>query len=810
MGTMTTSTENHRNEASRPCRRRLGPRSWAKALARIAAGSALFASAAHAATELTEPERFFLDLNCYECHNDTEKKGGLDLEHLSFDPENPNSMKMWAIIHDRVRDNEMPPKDELMPEEGERADFLGTFENTLHTLSEDKLNALGRVRSRRLNRIEYENTLHDLLGIDIPLASYLPEDPEQNGFTNVAEAQQISYHLLEKYLEAADAALDESFDRALNPAPLKTRRFTAQEIAQGRNRVGNAREPFAIGEHAVSYSTGLSYHGRMQATKTPEDGWYRISFKAHAVNAPEGHGVWTSVRSGICYAVAPLMYWIGSFEARAEPQEFAFDAWIQKDHLLEIHPVDRTLKRISGKSITDGNAPDLKGPGVAFTDLEIERIQIGPPPSELRDQLFGALPYRKGDFASSQPKKDIAKQMTAFAQRAFRQPVGQKELAPYLAFATQAYEAKPSIKGALRAGYRALLCSPRFLYFNEALGTLDSYAIASRLSYFLWNRMPDDPLMALAQQGRLTQPEVIRQQVERLLEDPRSNAFIEGFADHWLELKEIDTTSPDEKLYPEYDEALKNAMLGETRSFLHEMLRNDLSVTHIIDSDFAMLNERLARHYGIEGVSGTEFRRVPLKPEYRRGGIITHGSILKVTANGTTSSPVIRGVWMLERILGERMAPPPDDVPAVEPDIRGATSIRDQLEKHRSTKSCNACHVKIDPPGFALENYDVIGGWRTHYRALKGKRGPLVDAHYNLPNGRSFQDIEGFKAMILENPDQIARNLLEKTLIYATGASIEFADRREIDAMVEDLAPTSYGFRSLIHATVQSAIFLSK
>jgi hypothetical protein len=281
-----------------------------------------------------------------------------------------------------------------------------------------------------------------------------------------------------------------------------------------------------------------------------------------------------------------------------------------------------------------------------------------------------------------------------------------------------------------------------------------------------------------------------------------------------LNLKKIDFTTPDSKLYPEFDLILKHSMIGETHAFLQELIRNDLSVTNIIDSEFAMLNERLAQHYGIEGFTGDGFQKVALKAEDRRGGIITHGSILKVSANGTTTSPVIRGVWLLERILGEHISPPPDDVPAVEPDIRGATSIRDQLEKHRSTKACMACHKKIDPPGFALESYDVTGAWRERYRILpkKGrwKHGPAVDPAYHLANGKTFDDIEGFKALVSEHPDKIARNLVEKMLTYATGARIEFADRREIERIVANLEGENYGFRSLIHACVQSAAFRSK
>ena len=781
--------------------------------------SATLAAGTKSFTNLPESVMDFLDINCYECHNDTEKKGGLDMEALRFDPADSASMRMWTLLHDRVRDGEMPPKDELQPEFRERTVFLQEFEASLHNASEHQQTSKGRVRSRRLNRIEFENTLHDLLGINIPLKGYLPEDAEHEGFENIAEAQQVSYHLLQKYQEASDVALDEAFERALRPKTFEPRVYGIDEISagprgEGPRRRGNSRVPFTIGDAAVAYPTKLAYHGRMPNTIREESGWYRIRLRARSVNAPEGHGVWTSVKSGFCYAVQPLMYWIGSFEAREKPEEHEFEAWIHKDHMLEIRPADRTLPQLYWRKIPDRTAPDEGGPGVAIEYLEITPIYKGLNPMELRERLFGSLAYREGDLVSANPERELKNRISAFAERAYRRPVQESQIETYLAFANQVYRDEESLIEGLKAGYRAVLASPRFLYFKETPGRLDPYSVASRLSYLLWNRGPDEPLLAAASNGSLTRPSIMRKQVERMLADERSQAFIENFAAQWLDLKDIDFTTPDETLYPEYDETLKYSMLGETHSFLRKLLDDNLSVTNVIDSNFAMLNERIARHYGIDGVSGTEYRRVPVDTNRHRGGLITQASVLKVSANGTTTSPVIRGVWLLERVLGERIPPPPDDVPAVEPDIRGAASIREQLDKHRSTQSCNACHVKIDPPGFALENYDVIGGWRDRYRAIGSDgelgEGPAVDPSYNLPSGQSFDDINGFKAMILDKPDQIARNLLEKTLVYATGASIEFADRREIDTIVAELAHDDYGFRSILHAAVQSDIFLEK
>lgn len=260
-----------------------------------------------------------------------------------------------------------------------------------------------------------------------------------------------------------------------------------------------------------------------------------------------------------------------------------------------------------------------------------------------------------------------------------------------------------------RAGYRALLCSPRFLYFYEQPGPLNGYAIASRLSYLLWNRMPDDELLRLAGESKLREQDVIRGEVDRMLKDPRGRRFVEDFAAQWLDLSQIDFTEPDRKLYPGFDLVVQQSMLDETHAFVEKMLRDDLSVGNLLDSDFTFLNSRLARFYGIDGVAGDKLRPVKLEPDDHRGGLLTQGAILKITANGTTTSPVIRGVWVSERLLGVDIPPPPQNVPAIEPGIRGAKSIREMLAKHKSDASCASCHVKIDPPGFALENYDPGG-----------------------------------------------------------------------------------------------------
>jgi hypothetical protein len=306
-----------------------------------------------------------------------------------------------------------------------------------------------------------------------------------------------------------------------------------------------------------------------------------------------------------------------------------------------------------------------------------------------------------------------------------------------------------------------------------------------------------------------------------MLRDPRSKAFTENFTGQWLSLRAIDATSPDRTLYPEYDDILKVASVKETTLFFDEVLKNDLPLMNFVSSDFTFVNARLAKHYGIPGVEGTEMRKVSLPPASHRGGVMTMASVLKVTANGTTTSPILRGAWVLERILGTPPPKPPADVEAIEPDIRGATTIRAQLAKHRQVESCANCHSRIDPPGFALESFDVIGGWREKYRALsnngekdsQGRRvrsGPAVDSADVLPDGRKFRDIDEYKKLLLDDKDQLARGLTEKLLAYSTGAAPTKADQPAVEAIVRNVRDKEYGFKSLIHEIVQSPMFQTK
>jgi hypothetical protein len=483
-------------------------------------------------------------------------------------------------------------------------------------------------------------------------------------------------------------------------------------------------------------------------------------------------------------------------------------------------------------------ADKYTGPGlvIQWVDVEGPLMASWPPPSH--KAIFGNLPQTRmptpndpdhREVVSQQPVADAGRILRDFARRAFRRAVTDEDIKPFLARVKSRLEQNYTFEQAMRVGLRGILASPNFLFLREkanaanapAAARLDDYALASRLSYFLWSSMPDEELFKLAEARRLHEPAVLHEQVERMLRDPKASAFTENFTGQWLSLRAIDATSPDRTLYPEYDDILKVASLKETLMFFDEVLKNDLSLANFVSSDFTFVNARLAKHYGIPGIEGTGMRKVSLPPEIHRGGVLTMASVMKVTANGTTTSPVLRGAWVLERILGTPPPKPPADVEAVEPDIRGATTIRAQLAKHRQDETCASCHTRIDPPGFALESFDVIGGWREKYRALsnngekdsQGRRvrpGPAVDPSDVLPDGRKFRDIDEYRKLLLDDKDQLARNLTEKLLAYSTGAAPTKADKSAVETIVRNVRDHNYGFRSLIHEIVASTLFQTK
>jgi hypothetical protein len=433
------------------------------------------------------------------------------------------------------------------------------------------------------------------------------------------------------------------------------------------------------------------------------------------------------------------------------------------------------------------------------------------------------------EVLSKAPHQDAERLLRNFLQLAYRRPVEETEVQRFLGLFERELGLGAGFARSMLTAYTGVLVSPGFVFVEEQPGKLDDWALATRLSLFLWNSTPDAALRARAERGELRKPEVLRRETERLLDDPKSRRFVEAFTDYWLDLRKIDDTSPSATIYNDYelDEPLKLAALEETQLFFAELLRSDLPARHIIASDFTYLNERLANHYGIPGVAGVAMRRVALPRGSERGGLLTMASVLKITANGTTTSPVLRGHWITERILGIETRPPPPNVKAVEPDIRGAVTIRQQLAMHRDNPTCASCHVKMDPPGFALESFDVMGARRERYRAVAegvkpepgyGLNGQAFAFHYGLPvdsagelpDGRTFHDIKEFKRLISSDEVSVARNLARQLVVFATGAPVRFSDRGQLERILQRASASQYGVRTLVEEVVRSELFQTK
>ncbi|TWT54789.1 hypothetical protein Pla22_24430 [Rubripirellula amarantea] len=549
--------------------------------------------------------------------------------------------------------------------------------------------------------------------------------------------------------------------------------------------------------------------------------------------------------------------WIGTFDSYPDPKIIERDVVLRKGDA--IRPDAGRLLRTQPGWRGNPNATSEGVPGFAMNWLELEGPLSESWPPQSYQALFGDLPFkvheseerlplppllteetligwterspgipdRRVDVLPSDPDADARRLLVAFVKNAYRSPIADDAvIEPYFEIYKEATAIGQSFTDAMISAYTTILSSPDFLFVESQVGPLEDHEIASRLSYFLWNGPPDEKL-EYAQ--NLRQETELRAQTERMLSDPKSDRFINAFLDYWLELKEINANTPDSQLYPQYyiDDQLTEASLFETRRFFRELIDRDLPAGNLIDSDFTYANERLARHYGLEPFEGVELRRVSLPDDSPRGGLLTQASVLRVTANGTTTSPVLRGVWIMERLLGVHIPPPPSGVEAVEPDTRGATTIREQLDKHTSFESCHMCHAKFDPAGFALESFDIAGGWQERYRAIGEIGEPLegiglnglfftyrnaepVDPSGVLQDGRAFADIQEFKSHLLSDERAIARNLVKQFIVYATGATISFSERQQVEEIIDSCQDNEYGVRSIIHAVIQSDLFKIK
>lgn len=827
----------------------------------------------------------FIGRYCVECHDGDTQKGGLDLTALKFNPASPTNFAKWVTVFDRVDEGEMPPKKKARPDAADLETFKGTLSKALLEAERKQVASEGRSVQRRLNRYEYENALRDLLAAPwLQIRDSLPEDGVSHRFNKVGTALDVSYVQMSRYLGVADYALRQVMARSVEQPETKVVRYytrdqrsytgpmkfdvfnTAPERATfptlgfaGQPDVRAGTAPISVGKtnaelrelEGVGVAAG-SYEPlepKFNKFRAPVAGRYKLRFMGHSVWVGPGQSnKWfipnlDDISKGrrsepiTVYSETPphLLRKLGVFDVMPDPVVSELDVWLLAGETVRVDPA-RLFRSRPGAGRWQNPLAEKDGqPGVVFRWMEVEGPIFDQWPTAGHKLLFGDLPIRPGDgtnaaieVVSARWKKDAPKLLKNFLKAAYRRPDGEKEYRRFMPVIEAAMRSGSGFADAMIAGYTAVLCSPEFVQLREKPGRLDDYALASRLSFFLWNSPPDAELRAVAASGKLHEADVLRAQTDRLLGDPKSRRFVEAFTDYWLDLRRIDATSPDSSMYSDYylDDLLTESAQEETRAFFAELIREDLSSRNLVASDFAMLNERLAVHYGLPRFEGIAVRRVPLPADSVRGGLMTQAGVLKVTANGSTTSPVLRGAWIMERILGKAPPPPPPNVPAVEPDIRGAVTIRQQLEKHRSQESCAACHRKMDPAGFALEAFDVMGGLRTRYRALgpgtpeKGigmggqkfefHYGPEVDATGELPDGRRFHDVRELKALLLEDDKQVARNLARQLAVYATGSPVRFADRPEVEQLLVHASSSHYGVRSLIHELVQSRIFQNK
>jgi mono/diheme cytochrome c family protein len=776
-------------------------------LPRIAAIFQLGAAVAMA--DVPEPVRLLLEQNCTQCHGPDEQNGGVRLDDVEA-----ITPALWATMYEQLASWQMPPDDDPQLAEADRRSLIR------HALAiAGRHTQVTTTGFRRLNKREYGHTVRDLLGLrgTFDPGEYIRKD-ETSGFDTDAQSLVVSNEALVEYLNAADKSLRHALFTETRHQP-ESRAMTVNlaEIQGTSSRYINHGPTYVIGRCGNRARAGKLYDG-LSTRVMREPGRYKITVTACAVDrdayglrfAPArgpvimGFGVQPDDPESLSSGGTLLRHFVLQDDV---DQTFEFEAWIDKDHVPYFSFVNGSSKPITqvrqavrqGRIEAEMLDKPYAGPGIRISRFQLE----GPlfeewPPATIRTALgVTEMP----DFGDAAARERMVKQ---FATRAFRRPVGGEEVEPYLAYLDEQYRSSHSWREALIRTFAALMTSVDFLYRREAARKLTANALANRLSYALWSSMPDAELLALAESGELEDPGVLRAQAERLLQDPRSESFCRSFADQWLSLDTLGTMPPD--LRGEYrtyhDRRLEPAMLEETRRFVRHVLHENRSVRDFLDSDYTFVNADLAAHYGVAVEPGdadflkTDFHRVAFPPGSLRGGLLGHGSILTLTSNGVETTPIIRGHWILKELLGTPPPPPPKEVPALAPDINGATTVREQLEKHRTDASCASCHRQMDPLGFALESFDPIGGLRTRYSKAQAV------STYGEYRGRAFHDVSGLRKILAANLRPFARHLTIQMAEYAKGRKLIAADCAEIEDVLDRAAADDFRLQDLLVAVV--------
>ena len=797
----------------------------------------------------------FLNEYCYDCHGEKKQKADRRFDFLTGSVEDFKQQELWQEILDQLNLGEMPPEDESQPSVREKLAVVELITQGLADAREKFAGKGSHTVFRRLNKFEYTNTISDLLGLNTeswnPAADF-PADVVVDGFDNDGAELVTSGLLLEKYFPAAEEAIVRATSFGDKPeSKLYTQKspfyFKGKE-SKGLPKLFQVDRYRFVPETPYTDLYGRYFRGGhlgflpLRRTEgVPESGNYTIRVKASAVSRTHSYGKIlddfrngdplvmgfasvdrkgsTSVGVGNVTKSVPLT----SFElSGAEPEWFEWTGYLEKGYEVEVRFRNGTAaaKRLvrlllnkadefpefkpfakmkvtgdGGLNRWHGTLKAYRGPRLRVWEIQVEGPHIEEWPPRGHGTLYGELkPEKLGP-------REIENQLIKFAKLAFRRPPVDGELEPILEMVRAKLEEGLSPLQSLQLGFQTILSAPGFLYLKEGEGNLGDYALASRLSYFLWSSMPDGELFDLAEQGKLKDPETLSAQVDRMLADPKSKRLTGNFLRVWLELDNIGKMPPSKEFVSFYRDNLESAMRRETELLFEHVLRNDLPPRELLAANYSFLNRELAEHYGMPGLKGNEFRKVSLSG-IQRGGLLGHGSFLTASANGVDTSPVVRGIYVMNKLLDYTPPPPPDDVPEIEPDVTGATTLREQLVKHRADATCSQCHNKIDPAGFALENFDAIGAWREKYdRKLE------VDSSGKLPGGQTFSSVDEFRNLLVAKEETFVRCLTKKLLTYAIGRQLNSGDRPAIDQMVKGMAGSGKGLRDLVHLIVLSHPF---
>lgn len=727
----------------------------------------------------------FVNKYCMPCHNLDKAAGGLSLDGFQSTDHARRDRKTWANVAHAIAAGEMPPMKKAQPTKEEKAAVIDWVENALTKVNCAAPKDPGRVTLRRLNRAEYNNTVRDLCGVTITPADDFPADDVGYGFDNIGDVLSLQPVLMEKYLAAADKVLAAALTRPLPPLNQK-QTYRPQNI-----RVIPRDAKFQEGgrDRIVFKSDGSAF---LEKFNFPADAEYIVRFR----------GWGTDVGGAFPKAVVRVdgkdVKTVEVKAAKDKPEQYEVRAKLPAGE-----------KRVAVAFTNPHEDKEAKDPAKKFREFGLSVIEVeGPfnppaPPDPASIKLL--LVVKPKDKADERTAAEWV--LSEFARRAFRRPVKPDETARLLKLYDVAAGQGEPFEQALRLPMKAVLCSPHFLFRveddpmdPEGVRPLNDFEFATRLSYFLWSSMPDDELFRLAEANSLRKPEVLEAQVKRMLKDPKAAALGENFAGQWLQLRSLKTLAPDAGYYPDWDEALRQGMAGEARAFFGHVAREDRSILEFLDADYAFVNDRMSRHYKLPRVEGPEFQKVKL-PDGRRGGIVTMASTLTVTSNPTRTSPVKRGKWILENILGTPPPPPAPDIPELPPTNQLKGTLRQQMEQHRANPSCASCHSKLDPLGFGLENFDGIGGWRDK------DNGQKVDPSGVLPDGATFSGPAELRKVLLGKSDQFRRCFADKLLTYALGRGLEYYDKCALDEVVAASKANGDRFSAVVLAVVKSDPF---